>query len=529
MKHQKTNSAWRDLRAHRAAHKNISPMRLCAEDPRRFARLSLSLDDLLLDFSKTTLSAETVALLIRAAEEAGVESLRDAMFAGEIVNRSENRAALHIALRADAKTRIVSGGENVMPKVAAARAEMLDFADDCRKGRIAAADGAPFSDVVNIGIGGSDLGPATAYAALHPYRGGGARIHFVSNMDGAHLADTLAPLDARKTLIVASSKTFTTAETMENAKRAREWLAAAVGARAAKKHFAAVTASPRRAREFGAGRIFSYPQWVGGRYSVWGAVGLPLALAVGKKHFTDFLSGARDMDAHFISAPPPKNLPMMLALIGVWHRNFCGMPTRAVLPYDFRLRLLPAYLQQLDMESNGKHITQNGGAAKTATAPLVWGSPGTDAQHAYFQFLHQGSDITPCEFIVAARGHEQDDTQHRLLFANCLAQSAALMRGDSSPGLPPHRRFAGGRPSITILQKKLTPYTLGRLLALFEHRTFVEGAMWGINSFDQWGVELGKTLATRLHKTIVSQKRAADEDVSTRGLLRHYRRLAADN
>ena len=526
MSGKKTIPAWRALRAHSAARKNISPMHLFAEDSRRFARFSLSLDDLLLDFSKTTLGADTVALLIRAAEEANVRARRDAMFAGAIVNPGENRAALHIALRADAKTEIRCGGENIMPAVAKAREEMLHYADDFRKGRIAAARGTPFSDVVNIGIGGSHLGPATAAEALRPYHDG-PRLHFISGADGAELSDVLSPLDARKTLVVVSSKTFTTAETLANAKRARRWLVKSVGAAGAKKHIVAATAAAERARQFGVGRIFSFANWVGGRYSLWGASGLPLALAVGKKHFSDFLSGARAMDAHFVSAPLRKNLPAMLALAGVWHRSFCGYPTRAVLPYDRRLRLLPAYLQQLDMESNGKSAGRDGGIARNATAPIVWGGLGSDGQHAYFQFLHQGTDVAPCEFIVAAQGRKSDGARE-FLIANCFAQSAALMRGDSSPALPRERRFAGGRPSLTLLYRTLTPFALGRLLALFEHRAFVEGAMWGVNSFDQWGVELGKTLAERLHRTLVSPQSADGEDASTRGLLRHYRRLAGD-
>ena len=503
------NAAWRALRAHRTAHKNISLMQLFDEDPRRFARFSLQMDDLLLDFSKTTVSAETAKLLIRLAEESGIADRRNKMFAGEIINESEQRPAAHVALRAN-------NGE-----IVAARTKMLQFAEECRAGKIAAADGAKFTDIVNIGIGGSHLGPAMAAAALHPYCGG-LRPHFISNMDGANAADILATLDARRTLILVSSKTFTTAETIENATRAKKWLAAAVGKPAAAKQILAATAAPMRAKKFGAGQIFAYSDSVGGRYSLWGAVGLPLALAIGKKNFLAFLEGARAMDIHFAKTPLRKNLPVMLALTGVWHRNFCGYATRAVLPYDWRLRFLPAYLQQLDMESNGKNVLQNGEQMRDKTAPVVWGSPGTDAQHAYFQFLHQGTDIAPCEFIVATHGHE-NRAQHKLLFANCIAQAAALMRGEKSES--PQQKLAGGRPSITIMYRKLTPYSLGRLLALFEHRAFAEGVLWGVNSFDQWGVELGKVFARRLHPAVASSKYRADEDASTRGLLAHYHQM----
>ncbi len=502
--------------------------RLFAEDARRFENFSLSLDDLLLDFSKTSLSAETIALLCRAAEEAEVCARRDAMFAGALINTGENRAALHVALRAPSGQKIFCGGKNIMPAVGAARKEMLDFAEDCRSGRTGGADGKPFSDAVNIGIGGSELGAAAAVAALRAC-GGGLRLHFVSSMDGAHLSDVLAGLDARRTLVVVSSKSFATAETMLNARAAAEWLAAGIGSGKVSRHLVAATAEAEKARAFGAGRVFMSWDWVGGRFSVWGAAGLPLALAVGAKHFNDFLAGARAMDEHFCTAPPRENLPLMLGMIGVWHRNICGYAARAVLPYNRRLHLLPAYLQQLDMESNGKPAQT--GAAKTA--PVVWGGEGTNAQHAYAQMLHQGTDIVPCEFIFAAEEFDsggKDKTasgvsakaRRRLLAANCFAQSAALMLGKRAPDAP-RRDFPGGRPSLTLVFRRLAPHSLGRLLALFEHRAFVEGALWGVNSFDQWGVELGKTLASRLHANMDGD--AAAEDSSTRGLLAHFRGL----
>ena len=354
------------------------------------------------------------------------------------------------------------------------------------------------------------FGPQMAAAALRDFHNG-PRLHFVSNVDETALADALAELDARRTFVIISSKSFATEETMQNARRAAEWLAAKVGD--VSRHLAAATAAPEKARRFGAGKIFVCENWTGGRYSIWGAAGLPLALAFGKKHFLDFLAGARRMDEHFLSAPARENLPQMLGMLGIWHRNICRYPTRAVLPYSHRLRMLPAYLQQLDMESNGKQTGANGAALKTAAAPVVWGAEGTCAQHSFFQMLHQGADIAPCEFILAGGGAR--------LAANCLAQSAALMSGAQAK--EPHRRFLGGRPSITILFEKITPFSLGRLLALFEHRTFVEGAVWGVNSFDQWGVELGKTWAACLREKFDGD--AADEDSSTRGLLAHYQKI----
>lgn len=507
------NALFDDLRRLGAQQQSLP--QLFTDDPRRFEKFSLTLDDLLLDFSKTALTENAVALLLQLADAAGVAARRDAMFAGDIVNDSEQRAALHVALRGG-RNENIKGMENVTADVLAQRRDMLDYAEQCRDGRLTAADGGRFSNVVNIGIGGSDLGPAMAAAALAPYRDG-LRPHFVSNMDGAHLADTLAHLDAKRTLVIISSKTFTTRETLENAARARDWLAA--NNAAADQHLVAVTAAADKAQAFGCGRVFSYASWVGGRYSLWGAVGLPLALAIGAAPFGEFLAGGRDTDVHFCTAPMRQNLPLMLGLVGVWHRNACGYPTRAVLPYDQRLRLLPEYLQQLDMESNGK-------PAMHATAPVVWGTAGTNAQHAYFQMLHQGTDIVPCEFLLAARATAADNEQHRLLVANCLAQSAALMHGDDDENKPPHRRFAGNRPSVTLLYRELTPRTLGRLIALFEHRAFVEGVLWGINSFDQWGVELGKTLANALHSRLDEDSGDSGDDSSTRGLLGHYRKFA---
>lgn len=464
-------------------------------------------------------------MLLALARQSKVVPLRRAMFTGKKINVSENRAVLHTALRASESQKIFCNGRNVMPSVLKARRAMLAFAALCRRGAKTGAGG-PVSDVVNIGIGGSDLGPAMATEALCPFHDG-PRLHFVSNMDGAHLADTLRGLSPKKTLVIVSSKTFTTAETMENAARAKSWLDKGAGKAAASKRLVAVTASPAAARAFGAESIFDYPEWVGGRYSVWGPVGLPLALAIGGRRFLDFLEGGRAMDEHFRNAPPKKNLPVLLGLCGVWHRNVCNMPSRAVLPYAQRLRLLPAYLQQLDMESNGKSVMRNDAKCPNDTAPIVWGSAGTNAQHAYFQMLHQGTHVVPCEFIAFAQGFEKDGAQQEMLAANCIAQSAALMLGDCSRELPPYRRFPGGRPSITLLCRRLTPYVLGQIIALYEHRALVEGAIWGVNSFDQWGVELGKTLARQVRAAMDEGDPGAnaEHDSSTRGLIRNFRRM----
>lgn len=495
---------------------------LFANDERRFEDFSACLDDLLLDFSKTAISRTALSLLIDIAQAAEVEARCEAMFAGEKINRSEDRAVLHTALRAEYADSMTAA--EIMEIVAAERKRMLAFAEGCRCGDIAAADGKPYTDVVNIGIGGSDLGPAMAAAALAPFADDGLRLHFVSNMDGAHLGDTLAKLSPARTLIIVSSKTFTTIETMTNAAAAREWLRH-TSAAAAQRQLVAVTAATAAARAFGAGEVFGYNDWVGGRYSLWGAVGLPLALAIGASHFGAMLAGARDLDKHFRTAPINKNLPLLLALAGVWHRNVCGYPTRAILPYDQRLHLLPAYLQQLEMESNGKRVLLSNEMAAAATVPVVWGSVGTNAQHAYFQMLHQGTDIVPCEFIIAARPIAADAEQHKILLANCLAQSAALMRGDlSADGA--HRHFVGERPSVTIFYRELSPYTLGRLIALYEHRVFCEGVIWGINSFDQWGVELGKAMAKTLRPLVDKNADRSGQDTSTQGLLAHYDKLA---
>ena len=540
------------LQSHARAPEGRDLRALFAADPDRFGRFSLVLDALLLDLSKCALTGETVALLEALADAAGVEARRAAMFAGRPINETENRAVLHVALR-DLTGRVFTvDGENVTAEVRAVLDATGAFADAVRSGAIRGATGRRITDVVNIGIGGSDLGPAMATLALAPCHDGPAA-HFVSNIDGAHIADTLKQLDAETTLFIVASKTFTTVETMTNAGTARAWLAARLGEDAVEAHFCAVSTALPKVAAFGIAqdRTFGFWDWVGGRYSLWSAIGLPLMLAIGPERFRAFLAGAHAMDRHFETAPTRGNMPTMLGLVGFWHRVACGYPTRAVIPYDQRLARLPAYLQQLDMESNGKSVTLSGAQAPTPTptptGPVVWGEPGTNGQHAFFQLLHQGTDIVPVEFIVAAEGHEPELARHHdLLVANCLAQSEALMRGRTLEEtraqmrgkgmaaaeierIAPHRVFPGNRPSLTLMHRRLDSFALGRLIALYEHRVFVEAALYDINAFDQWGVELGKELATGLLPVVEGARDAGDRDASTSGLIRHMRRLRSND
>ncbi len=524
--------AWTELAE--LAKRNADIKALFARDAGRFAAFSAQFGDMLLDFSKTSLDARALTLLLDIAETAKVAAKRDAMFAGEAINTTENRPVLHTALRNLDNRPVLVNGEDVMPAVNETFARLFAFADGVRSGRIAAADGRPFTDVINIGIGGSDLGPVMATAALAPYHDG-PRTHFVANIDGAHLADTLRGLDPARTLVIVASKTFTTVETMTNAASARRWIVAALGEAAVPAHFAAVSTALGKVAAFGIAPdwIFGFWDWVGGRYSVWSAIGLPVMIAIGTARFREFLAGAQAMDTHFRTAPLAENLPVLLALAGIWHRDVCGYEARAILPYDQRLARLPAYLQQLDMESNGKSVTKAGAPVARPTGPLVFGEPGTNGQHAFYQLLHQGTNIIPCEFLIAAEGHEPALREHHvLLVANCLAQAQALMQGRTlaaaaaqakaagkPESLAPHRVFPGNRPSLILAYRQLTPETLGRIIALYEHRIFVEAAIWNINAFDQWGVELGKELATALLPVVSGASDAAANDELTAGLV----------
>jgi glucose-6-phosphate isomerase len=526
----KLEAARAQILEHRSSSAPLDMRAMFAADPGRFEAFSLTLDDLLLDFSKCAVDAETVDLLIALAEAANLEARRDAMLAGQPINITEGRAVLHTALRLPREASLVLDGDDIVPGVHKVLDAMAAFADGLRGGTI--------TDVVNIGIGGSDLGPAMATLALAPYHSG-PRLHFVSNVDGAHIADTLKGLDPTKTFFVVASKTFTTIETMTNAQTAKRWIADALGADAVPDHFAAVSTALDKVAAFGIreDRIFGFWDWVGGRYSLWSAIGLPIMIAVGPENFRRMLAGAHSIDRHFAEAPLEQNLPVMLGLVGWFHRVAWRYPSRAIIPYDQRLARLPAYLQQLDMESNGKGVTVDGEPVATPTGPVVWGEPGTNGQHAFFQLLHQGTDVVPVEFLVAAEGHEPElKHQHDLLLANCLAQSEALMKGRTleearaqmlAKGMnaaevekiAPHRVFSGNRPSVTILYRILDPFTLGRLIALYEHRVFVEAQLFEINAFDQWGVELGKELATGLLPIVEGREGTAGRDGSTAGLV----------
>ncbi|PBB69454.1 glucose-6-phosphate isomerase [Mesorhizobium sp. WSM4312] len=531
------------LRDHRTAAP-ASMRQAFADDPRRFQTFSATDGELLLDWSKCAVDAVTMDLLEKLAAAADLEGRRAAMFAGKKINITEDRAVLHTALRNLSGKGVTVDGQDVKADVISVLDAMGAFADAIRSGKALGATGKKITDIVNIGIGGSDLGPAMATLALAPYHDG-PRAHYVSNIDGAHIHDTLKDLKAETTLFIIASKTFTTVETMTNAQTARDWVQKALGKQAVGKHFAAVSTALDLVAKFGIehDRVFGFWDWVGGRYSVWGAIGLPVMIAVGPRNFRAFLEGAHEMDEHFRTAPLAGNLPALLGLVGWWHRVICGYPARAVIPYDQRLSRLPAYLQQLDMESNGKGVTLEGTPVATPTGPLVWGEPGTNGQHAFFQLLHQGTDFIPVEFLAAAVGHEPElKHQHDLLLANCLAQSEALMKGRTldearaqmlakgmKPAdvdkIAPHRVFSGNRPSVTILYRKLDPRTFGRLIALYEHRVFVEGTLFNINSFDQWGVELGKELATGLLPVVEGKESAANRDASTRGLVERIHQL----
>ncbi|MGV8939720.1 MAG: glucose-6-phosphate isomerase [Allorhizobium sp.] len=507
-------------------------------DPKRFSSFSVRFDDLLMDYSKCAVNSQILGLLEKLCAAGGVAAKRDEMFAGAPINFTEKRAVLHTALRNRASTPVMVDGHDVMPDVNGVLAAMAKFCDGIRSGTMKGATGKPITDVVNIGIGGSDLGPVMATRALAPFHDG-PKLHFVSNIDGADIGDTLKQLNAETTLFIIASKTFTTIETMTNARTARAFIADALGEKAVSDHFAAVSTALEKVAAFGIGsdRVFGFWDWVGGRYSIWSAIGLPLMIAIGGENFGRFLDGAFAMDKHFRTAPFAENLPMLLGLIGFYHRNVLGYTSRAILPYEQRLSRFPAYLQQLDMESNGKSVTIDGTPVVGASGPVVWGEPGTNGQHAFYQLIHQGTDIIPTEFMVGANGFEPTlRHQHELLMANCLAQSKALMRGrgleeakaqltekgmDSAEAdfIAPHRVFAGNRPSITLVYDQLTPYALGRLIALYEHRVFVEGVLYRINSFDQWGVELGKDLATGLLPVIEGKTGTENHDSSTTGLV----------
>ncbi len=531
---------WKALAAHYESTRGVHLRELFAKDPGRGERLVAEAAGLYLDYSKQRVTDETLRLLLDLARACGVRARIDAMFAGEKINVTEGRAALHVALRAPRGARIVVDGEDVVPRVHAVLDRMAELAGRVRGGAWTGFTGRPIRNVVNIGIGGSDLGPAMATAALRFYRDPRLTLRFVSNADGADFVAATRDLDPAETLFIVSSKTFTTIETLTNARTARAWCVKALGdERAVATHFVAVSTAEPEVRKFGIdpANMFPFWDWVGGRYSLWSAIGLSVMVAVGPERFRELLAGAHAMDEHFRAAPFEKNLPALLALLGLWYDDFFGAETQAILPYSHDLARFPAYLQQLDMESNGKHVDLDGRPVGYQTGPIVWGEPGTNGQHAFFQLLHQGTKLVPADFIGFLRPLDDVAEHHPLLLANLFAQTEALAFGKTADevaaeGVPPfqvpHRTFEGNRPSNTILAERLTPAILGALVALYEHKVFVQGAIWRINSFDQWGVELGKALAARIAPELTAREEPRlTHDSSTSALIRRFRRAAS--
>lgn len=528
--------AWQALEDHYYEVQGLHLRDLFAADPQRGERLSAEGAGLYLDYSKHRVTDETLRLLLALADEAGVARKRDAMFAGEKINVTEGRAVLHTALRAPRDTVVEVDGKNVVPDVHEVLERMGAFAERIRGGEWLGFTGQPIKNIVNIGIGGSDLGPVMAYEALRPYAQRDLTVRFVSNIDGTDLTEKVRDLDPAQTLFIISSKTFTTQETMTNAHSARAWLLSSLKDEAAiARHFVAVSTNAEAVQKFGidTANMFGFWDWVGGRYSMDSAIGLSVMVAVGTEHFRELLAGFHDMDEHFRTAPAGENLPMLMGLLGIWYNNFFGAETLAVLPYDQSLAYFPAYLQQLDMESNGKHVTLGGAEVDYQTGPVVWGQPGTNGQHAFYQLIHQGTKLIPCDFIGFCRSHHPLPPHHDLLMANVFAQTEALafgktleqvLEGGVAPDIAPHRVFEGNRPTSTILADQLTPRVLGALIALYEHKVFVQGAVWDINSFDQWGVELGKVLAGKIAPELQAEAEPElGHDSSTNALIRRYR------
>jgi glucose-6-phosphate isomerase len=531
--------AWKSLGAHHKKIKGLELRKLFADDPKRGERMTIEAAGLFLDYSKNRITDETVTLLLKLADESGLKRRIDAMFSGEKINTTENRAVLHVALRAPKGESIKVDGKNVVPEVHAVLDKMEAFSKRVRGGSWKGHTGKRIRNVVNIGIGGSDLGPVMAYEALKHYSDRGLTFRFVSNVDGIDFVEAVQGLDPAETLFIVSSKTFTTLETMTNAQSARDWLLKGLGGnpKAVAKHFVAVSTNAEKVSAFGidTANMFGFWDWVGGRYSMDSAIGLSTMLAIGPKNFLAMLAGFHEMDEHFRTAPFAKNLPVLMGLLSVWNNDFLGAETVAVLPYEQYLKRFPAYLQQLTMESNGKHVTLDGKKVNYQTGPVYWGEPGTNGQHSFYQLIHQGTRLIPCDFIAFAHALTPLGRHHDILMANVFAQAEALAFGKTpgevkaegtAPALVPHRVFEGNRPSNTILAPRLTPEVLGKLVALYEHIVFTQGTIWSINSFDQWGVELGKALAQRIIPELESKAAPAlKHDSSTNLLIRRYRKM----
>jgi glucose-6-phosphate isomerase len=540
-----TLPVWQALCRHQKTIAASNMRDLFAQDTNRFDKFSFQLDDILFDFSKHRINDETLPLLLQLAREAQLENWRDRMFTGEKINTTENRAVLHTALRNRSNRPVLVDGVDVMPEVNAVLAQMRDFSEKVRAGAWLGYTGKCITDVVNIGIGGSDLGPVMVCDALKPYASADLAVHFVSNIDGAHLMRALEKCQPETTLFIVASKTFTTQETMTNAISARTWfLNKAQDNAHVAKHFVALSTNAKAVTDFGIDQanMFAFWDWVGGRYSLWSAIGLSIALYVGMDHFEALLSGAHEMDQHFQTAPLEENMPVIMALIGIWYNNFFDVATHAILPYDQGMSRFPAYLQQADMESNGKFICRDGKRIQYKTGPVIWGEAGTNGQHAFYQLIHQGTQVVPCDFLMPVHSHyaigKHGYAHHKILLANFLAQTQALMLGKTPDearlelqeqgltgteleNLLPHKVFEGNRPSTSILFDKLTPNTLGKLIALYEHKIFVQGMIWDINSYDQWGVEYGKQIAQEILPLLTSDGVVTSFDSSTNGLINY--------
>jgi glucose-6-phosphate isomerase len=533
--------AWQALRFHHAAIESIHMRQMFSEDPSRFEKFSVNYDGLLFDYSKNRIDKQTIKLLLELAEQSGITSWIERMFGGDMINTSEHRPALHTALRNRSKRSVQVGGKEVMPDIRRVLDQMRQFSESVRNGWHLGHTGKPITDCVNIGIGGSDLGPLMVCEALKFYAKDNLRAHFVSNVDATLLVETLSKLDAETTLFIVSSKTFTTQETLTNAMSARKWLVEKLGDdQAVKKHFAAVSTNHATSK-FGINpnNVFEFWDWVGGRYSLWSAIGLPIALFIGMDKFEELLDGAYVMDEHFRHAPLDKNIPVLMGMLGIWYGNFFGACSNAVFPYDQYMYRFPAYLQQLDMESNGKRVDREGKLVDYDTGMVVWGEPGTNGQHAFYQLIHQGTRMIPADFLTPMHSHNPLGDHHAILLANCFAQSEALMlgktkeearaelaaqglHGEALESLLPHKIFPGNKPSNTLLFNKLDPRTLGKLIAIYEHKVFVQSVVWNINPFDQWGVELGKQLAGGILPELQQTSSVTRHDASTNGLINHY-------
>ncbi|RMG57698.1 MAG: glucose-6-phosphate isomerase [Bacteroidetes bacterium] len=541
-----TTAAWQALSAHYEAIKDVHMRDLFAADPERFARFSLRHEDILLDYSKNRLTAETLEKLIALAEETQLSEAIEQMFSGARINETEGRAVLHTALRNLSGDPVYVDGEDVMPGVRAVLDQMEAFANRLHAGELRGYTGKPLDTIVNIGIGGSDLGPVMVTEALRPYWQPGMEVHFVSNVDGTHIAETLKRVDPETTLFLIASKTFTTQETMTNAHTARAWFLEAAGDPAhIAKHFVALSTNAEQVQAFGIDldNMFGFWDWVGGRYSVWSAIGLSVACTIGFARFHEFLAGAYSMDQHLRTAPFGENMPVLLALIGIWYNNFFGAETEAILPYDQYLHRFPAYFQQGNMESNGKCVGRDGKPVDYQTGPVIWGEPGTNGQHAFYQLIHQGTKLIPCDFLAPAVSHNPIGDHHPKLLSNFFAQTEALMAGKTEAEvvaelkaagksaeeiayLTPFKVFAGNKPTNSLLVKQITPYTLGQLVAMYEHKIFVQGVIWNILSFDQWGVELGKQLAKKILPELGQDGAISSHDSSTNGLINTWREMA---